>query len=229
MLQKGLHCVGPKIHDFVLRGLLGRERQQVALLHDTGDDHVGVDHGFGQQQGALASLGGCAEFLADIGHRLLYSRLRFGARRASLDRRRRANRAARGHNQCLCGQSDQSAGRDCTLVDECDSAHLRAQQRVANLHRSIDATAEGIDLKDHRGRAGLGRLFENSLDEGRKPEVNDTLDRHDHHHGPRRRRLCRGVVRNQTESAKRQGDEPNQAATAHIATSVMGIDWRRAG
>jgi hypothetical protein len=33
----------------------------------------------------------------------------------------------------------------------------------ASLHRSIDATAESVDLKDHRIHAGLDRVFENSL------------------------------------------------------------------
>jgi hypothetical protein len=36
----------------------------------------------------------------------------------------------------------------------------------ASLHCSIDATAESVDLKDRRIRAGLGRVFENSIDEG---------------------------------------------------------------
>lgn len=78
--------------------------------------------------------------------------------------------------EVLGGETDQRAGRDGALVHECDRAHLRIQQRVADQHRGINATAEGIDFQNDGRRARLRRFVEDALNEGRQSEVDDAFD-----------------------------------------------------
>ena len=51
--QHGVEVVGPDVDDLELQGLVGRQRQELALGDHAGDHHVGVDHGLGHERRPL--------------------------------------------------------------------------------------------------------------------------------------------------------------------------------
>ena len=116
--------VGPGVGDLELERLVGGQREQLALLDDPRDFHVGVHHRLGHERRAAPGLRGGAELLAHVGDGLLGHRLRGCPRLPDVYRRGGPDRRAGRHHDPLRGEADQGAGGDRPLVHEGDRPHL---------------------------------------------------------------------------------------------------------
>ena len=176
LVQRALNGIGAKICELVLKGFLGRQREELAFFIDTGNHHIRVDHRLRKAGRPLAALSGRAEFLPYIGDRFLCHGLCSRARLSHLHRHCRPDGSAPGHDEVLGGQADKSAGRDGALIHEGDRAHLGIQQRIADQHCGIHPSSEGIDLQNDGRRTRIRRFIQDTLNEWRQSEVDDAFD-----------------------------------------------------
>jgi len=126
-VQKGRQGVGAEIRDLVLQRLVGRQRQELAFLAESGNLDVGVDHRFGKERRPFSSFGGGAEFLAHVRHRLFFHRLSGTAWCTDGDGRGRANGAALGNRDRGGREADERPRRNGALVHECYRTDRRAK------------------------------------------------------------------------------------------------------
>jgi hypothetical protein len=145
--------------------------------------------------GPLPALGGRAKLLTHVGHGLLRHGLRRRAGRAELHGGGRPDRPAVGHDDSLGGEADQGPGRDGALVHELHRPDAAPEQGVTDQDCRVHTSPERVDLQDHGGGPGRGRLVQDTPDEGGQPKVDHPLDRRHVHDRAGRRRHVGGPER----------------------------------
>jgi hypothetical protein len=160
--------------EFIER-FLGGKRQELSLLHQVGDHHIRVDHGFRDVRRAAASFGGRAELLSHVRDRLFSGLHGHATSLPGVHRCRSADRAAAGHVDAVCSQTDQRSGGNRPLVDERHGVRRTSQQCVANLHGGVHAATQGVDLQHDSGRARCLSLVEYASHVRRETQIDGTL------------------------------------------------------
>ena len=170
-----VHRLSLEGRQLVAQSLVGRERQRGVLAVEAGDLDRRVDHRLGEVAGPALGLGGRLHLLAEVGDDLGLDWLHLAA--LDLHRRRRADGRAARHRDDVGGERDQRARRDRARMHEGDGLRAAAQQRVAHLHRRIDAPAEGVDVENQQ-IAG-GGIAHHAAQERGDADVDFTVERRD--------------------------------------------------
>ena len=132
LLQGFLSTAHHSFAEAVFRRLFRGEGQHFARIADTGNRHIGIDHG-------LRDVGVTAVAFGSGAHERAHVRLVLvGHDLAGLVHHGcRADGGPRHHIDAVAGDGDQRARRCRVVVDEDDARHLGVQQQRANLVRCI--------------------------------------------------------------------------------------------